>query len=114
MLSDANKLSDHTHDVKKILCSMGMNYEWIHACPNDFILYMKNYEGLERCPVCKVDRYKKNKNKILAKVLWHFPIIPRFKRMFRNSDHAKSLMWHSDGRISDNMLRHLAILRNGI
>jgi len=28
--------------------------------------------------------------------------------MFRNSKRAKSLMWHSDKRISNNMLRHPA------
>jgi len=27
MLSEANELSDHTHDAKKILCSIGMNYK---------------------------------------------------------------------------------------
>jgi len=46
-----------------------MNYERIHAFPNDCILYKKDYEGLKRCPVCEVDQYKKNKNKISTKVL---------------------------------------------
>ena len=87
---------------------MDMNYERIHACPNDCILYRKDYEGLERCSVYEVDRYKKNKKKIPAKVLWYFPIIPRFKHAFRNSEHVKSLMWDSNKRISDNMLHHPA------
>ena len=26
--------------------------------------------------------------------------------MFRNAEHAKSLIWHSEERISDNMLWH--------
>ena len=69
ILSKAHELLDLTYDVKKILCSMGMNYERIHAYPNDYILYRKDYEGLERRLVCEVDRYKKNKNKIPAKVL---------------------------------------------
>ena len=51
---------------------------------------------------------QKNKNKIPAKVLWYFLVIPKFKHMFRNSKRAKSLMWHSDERISDNILRYPA------
>ena len=31
MLPEANELPDHTHDAKKILCSMGMNYKRIHS-----------------------------------------------------------------------------------
>ena len=72
MLPEDNELLDHTYDVKKILCSIGMNYERIHASFNDCILYKKDYEGLERCLFCEVDRQKKNKNKIPANVLWHF------------------------------------------
>jgi len=29
------------YEAKKILCSMGMEYRKIHACPNDCILYRK-------------------------------------------------------------------------
>ena len=91
--------------TKKFMCSIGMNYERIHACPNDCILYQKNYEGLKSCPVYDADQYKK---KIPSKILWYFLIIFRFKHIFRSAGHAKSLMWHSDGKISDNMLWHLA------
>jgi len=101
---EANELPDRTYGAKKILCFMRMIYERIYACPKDCILYRKDYEGLKRCLICEVDWYKKNKNKIPAKVLWYIPIISRFKHMFRNLEHAKSLMWHSDERISDYML----------
>jgi len=65
---------------------MGMNYERIHTCPNDCILYKKNYEGLERYPIYEVDRCKKNKNKIPAKVLWYFSVIPRFNACLRTQN----------------------------
>ena len=68
MLSEAKKISDRTYDAKKVLCSMDMN-ERIYAFPNDCILYRKDYKGLEKYPICEVDRYKKNKNKIPAKIL---------------------------------------------
>jgi len=43
-----------------------------------------------------------------AKVLWYIPPILRFKRLFRNAEHAKNLTWHVDRRINDGMLRHPA------
>jgi len=38
---------------------MGMEYIKIHACPNDCILYRKEFEKHDHCPKCKVSRYKK-------------------------------------------------------
>ena len=97
---------------------MGMEYQKIHAFPNDCILYRHKFEGMHKCPRCGVSRYKvkdddecsstdENSNKVPpAKVLWHLPIIPRFKRLFSNEDDAKDLTWHVDGRNCDGMLHH--------
>ena len=63
MLSEDNELSDRTYDAKKILCSMGMSYERIHACPNGYILYQKDYDGLKSFPVCDADHYKNIRTK---------------------------------------------------
>ncbi|KAL6131106.1 hypothetical protein ACLB2K_069484 [Fragaria x ananassa] len=57
-------------------------------------------------------RYKIGKNGVVrdgvaAKVLWYFPIIPRFKRMFQSPRTAKSLTWHGD-RKKDGMMRQPA------
>ena len=48
MLLDGNTLPTRNYDVKKILCPMGMEYKRIHACPNDCILYRKEFEGLKK------------------------------------------------------------------
>ncbi|GAU37881.1 hypothetical protein TSUD_395650 [Trifolium subterraneum] len=37
---------------------MGMEYEKIHACPNDCILYRNEYQGLKNCPTCGQSRFK--------------------------------------------------------
>ena len=60
MLFEHNKLLNRTYDVKKIMCSMSMDYEKIHSCPNDCILYRKDYEHLEKCSLCERSRYKRN------------------------------------------------------
>ena len=102
-----NDLPDRTCEAKKILRSMSMIDEKIHACPNDCIFYRKEYGHLEKSPVCGRSRYKTN-DKVSSKVLWCFPIIPKFKHMFKNAECAKSLTSHSNGWIIDNMLRHSA------
>lgn len=43
-----------------------------------------------------------------AKVLWYFPPIPRFRKMFRTKEISKDLTWHAEKRVSDGYLRHPA------
>ena len=39
---------------------------------------------------------------------WHFLVIPRLKRFFRNKSNAKLMRWHREERKQDLMLRHPA------
>jgi len=88
MLPKDNTLPDHNYEAKKVICLMGIEYKKINVCPNDCILYRKEFEDLHECPVCHIKWYKvKNGDtscnvstkKSPAKVLWYLPIIPRFK-----------------------------------
>ncbi|XP_019164339.1 PREDICTED: uncharacterized protein LOC109160506 [Ipomoea nil] len=113
MLPGDNELPNSTYEAKKMLCPLSMDIEKIHACPNDCILYRKDYKDLNVCPKCGASRYKnkdacENKKGPPAKVLWYLPVIPRFKRMFANPREAKNLQWHAIGRKEDGKLRHPA------
>ncbi|KAD3336088.1 hypothetical protein E3N88_31607 [Mikania micrantha] len=119
MLPEGNELPISTYEAKKLMCPMGLEVERIHACPNDCILYRKEFEKQHKCLTCGASRYKRKKetdavdddvtkNGPPAKMLWYFPIIPRMKRLFSNEKEAKLLRWHSDVRINDGMLRHVA------
>jgi len=44
MLPERNNLPNRNYEAKKIFCPMGMNYKKIHVCPNDCILYKKDFE----------------------------------------------------------------------
>ncbi|XP_075481115.1 uncharacterized protein LOC142521824 [Primulina tabacum] len=106
-----NELLLSLYDAKRSLCTLGMNYMKIHACPNDCILYRKEYANLISCPTCGISMWKfgqKNtvREGVSAKVLWYFPPIPRFQRMFRNKEISKDLTWHADKRLRDGYLRH--------
>ncbi|KAH7837023.1 hypothetical protein Vadar_008640 [Vaccinium darrowii] len=114
MLPDCNELPPSFYEAKKTMTALGMGYEKIHACPNDCILYRKEFEALNSCPTCNTSRWKLKKNSteprvgVPAKVLWYFPPIPRFRSMFQLADIAKNLTWYDDERISDGQLRHPA------
>ncbi|MBJ4058605.1 hypothetical protein JGD43_25095 [Salmonella enterica subsp. enterica serovar Goldcoast] len=113
ILPEGNVLPSTTYQAKKVLCPLGMEVERIHACPNDCILYRKEYADMHVCPVCKASRYKRqNTAKVKqgppAKMLWYLPVIPRLKRLFANPKEARLLRWHSEERKRDGKLRHPA------
>src|SRR3954463_11733669 len=72
------------------------------------------------CPVCGALRYKirrddsgdvegeRPRKRVVAKVMWYAPIIPRLKRLFRNKEHAQLLRWHKEDRKKEGNLRHPA------
>ena len=113
LLPDGNTIPASMYEAKKTLCALGLSYEKMHACPNDCILYRKEYEDLTHCPNCGISRWKEGKDSILkegvpAKVVWYFPPIPRFKRMFRSHETAKSLTWHAARKSIDGYMSHPA------
>jgi len=86
---------------------MGMEYERIKACPNDCILYRKEFESLHKCPICGVSRYKVKddeseedymKKGLPTKKLRFLSIILRFKCFFANVNDVKNLRWHENGK----------------
>ncbi|XP_044961487.1 uncharacterized protein LOC123412599, partial [Hordeum vulgare subsp. vulgare] len=121
MLPRDNVLPCSTYEAKKVVCPLGLEVHKIHACINDCILYRGQHENLNACPVCGAFRYKirrddpgdvkgddRPRKRVPAKVMWHAPIIPRLKRLFRNKEHAKLLRWHKEDHKEDDMLRQPA------
>ncbi|KAL9459648.1 hypothetical protein AB3S75_002951 [Citrus x aurantiifolia] len=114
MLPDNNEMPCSMYEAKKTLNALGMEYEKIHACPNDCILYRNDHKDSVICPNCGAARWKLKKTStemkigVPAKVLWYFPPIPRFKRMFRSVETSKNLTWNATQRETDGLLRHLA------
>jgi len=63
MLPKENKLPANTYYAKKLINSLTMGAEKIHACRNHCILYRGDeYKDLDRCPKCGASRYKTNKD----------------------------------------------------
>ena len=100
------------YEAKKTLCALGMQYEKIHACPNDCILYRNANKDVDECPNCSESRWKiptgSNNPKVgmPTKVVWYFPPIPKFRRMYGTRQISKYLIWHSSEREVENYIRH--------
>ncbi|RVW67500.1 hypothetical protein CK203_063103 [Vitis vinifera] len=112
MLPVNNELPLSMYEAKKTLNTLGMEYEKIHACPNDCILYRNELKDASSCPTCGTSRWKtdktgtKKKKGVPAKVMWYFPPVPRFRRMFQSVKIAKELIWHAEERDFDGKMRH--------
>jgi hypothetical protein len=106
MLPKDNELPKTTYEAKKTIYPLGLDVEKIHACINDCILYRsEKYENMNKCLVCTACQYKIRQDdpgvvegddkpprkRVLAKVMWYAPIIPRLKCLFRNKEHARLL-----------------------
>ncbi|XP_074356190.1 uncharacterized protein LOC141695880 [Apium graveolens] len=64
-----------------------------------------------KCPKYRLSRWKLTKKgeervNLPAKVMWYFPIIPRFKRMFKSPSTAELMCWHAQQRTQDGKMRH--------
>jgi hypothetical protein len=49
------KIPNSFYEAKKVINKLGLNYK-IHACPNDCMLYWKDYDNMETCKVCHTPR----------------------------------------------------------
>jgi hypothetical protein len=60
----SNTLPTSTYRARKLICLLSLGVDKIHACPNHYILYCKEYEFKMKCPVCGVSRYKRSYNHV--------------------------------------------------
>ncbi|KAL0285576.1 UNVERIFIED_CONTAM: hypothetical protein Scaly_2814100 [Sesamum calycinum] len=90
--------------------NLGFKYEKIHSCPNDCVLFWKEYENFENCPKCGTCKWKyEGSKKIPRKVLRYFPLKPRLQRLFVNKDLAENMRWHKEKLVHENdVMRHPA------
>ena len=107
LLPTENAMPDLWTSAKKILRSLGLKYEIIHACPNDCMLYRGDKKDESSCSECDHPRYRPNmaSRKIPYKSMRYFPLIPRLLHSFRCSDLAELMVWHSRNRSEDGVMR---------
>nr|XP_051229665.1 uncharacterized protein LOC127347527 [Lolium perenne] len=107
----ASSIPKSYEEALSIVGRLGLGYESIHVCPNNCVLFRKDYAKENNCPKCKASRWKDadGRRKIPEKVLRHFPLIPRLQRMFLSKEQSKEVQWHKLKRQDvENDLSHPA------
>jgi hypothetical protein len=64
LLPKLNTLPTSTYRVKNLIYLLSICVDKIHACPNHYILYRKEYEFNTKCLVCDASQYKTNYNHV--------------------------------------------------
>lgn len=57
-LPERIEMIGNLYDVKSMLKDLGLSYEVIHACKYDCMLFWKENESLDKCPICGESQYK--------------------------------------------------------
>jgi len=98
LLPSSNVLPVSYYKAKKLIRKLGLNYDIIHTCPDGCVLYRGEKEHLKECPIsaCGKPRFLSGSDFILARVIRHFPLLPRLRRMFQSPTIAKMLRFHYD------------------
>jgi hypothetical protein len=98
---ECNALPKSYNEAKNLLKELGLGYDSIHVCFNNCMLFRKQYAKLDDCPICGLSRWKDlERKKIPQKVLQHFPLALRLKKMFATKEALKSAQWHNVKRQS--------------
>jgi hypothetical protein len=90
---------------------LGLGYVSIHVCPNNCVLFRKQFAKHDKCSKYDASCWKDadGKRKIPEKVLRHFPLIPRLQRMFLSKKSSAEVQWHKvKQQPVDNELSHPA------
>ena len=109
---EGHKLPSNYYAVKKMVKKLSLEYDKIHACENDCMLFYGEDKDLEIYKYCELSRYKVATNygghTIPRKVLGYFKITPRLQRLYmstRTTDHIK---YHKNRIMTEGVLSHPA------
>jgi len=108
VLPEGSALPKNFYEAKQLRKGLGFEYKSIHACKNDCVLFWKENEEKQACPVCGESRWKGKKN-VPVKVLRYFPLKPRLQRLYMCKKTAHDMRWHEEKRVkNDGYMRHPA------
>jgi hypothetical protein len=109
LLPKENVLPGSWKEAKKILSSISMEYQIVHACVNDCMLFHGNNAHLTKCSTCEEARYDPHMltEKVPRKSVRWFPIIPHLLHMYRCIDLAELMVWHKKHRSELGVMRLL-------
>jgi hypothetical protein len=119
LLPKGHCVLDTLEKVQKVVRDVGLDYQKIHACIDDCVLFWKEYADLDTCPTCGESRWKTSdigekeessndaaapKRRVPQKILRYFLVTPRLQRLYIRASTSKYICWHKDGLVNDGKM----------
>ena len=122
VLPDGHCLPTSLDKVCKVVRDLGLDYQKIHACVNDCVLFHRDYAKRNNCPTCGESRWKESggtekdgpvvtvggQKRFPRKILRYFPLIPRLQRLYMRASTSSLMRWHKEELVRDGKMRHPA------
>jgi hypothetical protein len=110
LLPKQNSLPNSFYHAKNTVRKMGLEYSVTHCCPSGHIFFRGVYEDMDQCPHpgCGLSRWMPSSQTVSAKVMCHFSLIPRLKRLYKSPAIAKILKWASENKIGTAEMKSVA------
>ncbi|CAL2237922.1 unnamed protein product [Prunus armeniaca] len=112
MLPTDNCLPKDYKHAQRVLNGLELGYEKIHACKNNCMLFYKEHESLDTCPICNESMFKMTSQnrttKIPQKVMCYLPLKPRLQRLYMSTHTVTNMRWHKEKQVDDDVMRHPA------
>jgi hypothetical protein len=78
------------YQSKKMMSALGLKYEKIDVCPDNYMLFWKEHANKKKCLECGQSRFievvtRDGENvmtEVAQKLFRYFPITPRLKQLF--------------------------------
>jgi hypothetical protein len=107
VLPQPNTLPVSKYEASLQLRRLGLLYCQYDVCPNNCMLFRGPVGWrLAACSTCASQYKRPGTTMIPHKVLRHFLVIPRLRRMFCSPAQASLMTWHAENRSTDGMVRH--------
>nr|XP_017221555.1 PREDICTED: uncharacterized protein LOC108198305 [Daucus carota subsp. sativus] len=110
VLPPKHTLPSTYYEVKKIVKELKLSYNKIDACENNCMLFYGDDKDKKDCDHCGKSRYKeacgKKSTTIPRKILRHFPLIDRLKRLFMSEHTAKQMTWYKNREVKEGEISH--------
>ena len=105
MMPTPNSLPMSECAASRMLGRMGLQYNTIDCCKNGCVLFRQEYAEKDACPICQHPRFRRvGLSRVPYKVLRHFPLIPRLRRMFTTPHLAALMTWHENNISTDGKM----------
>ena len=110
------------YESNKILGSLKMSYEQIHACPNGCMLFRNEHKDTNYCVKRKSSRYievidddgSKRQLTIAVNILRYLSFTERIQRLYMTEETAQYMRWAAKGKMYDTKKCNIPLLEKGL